>query len=275
MTKIPSHLLDQSTELSFPLRLFRFVLHRYGIFGATIIGTLISVLVSVLMTALITFIVYGVVFGLKIGAFIGAIIGFIFFLIMMLALRDLERMRQQLEHLARIDGLTQAFNRRYFIDMLTYELEKSMRYDTPLSLILFDIDNFKTVNDVYGHNAGDSVLQAVSDLCRSETRQPDIFARIGGEEFACLLSGSSAQHYAVLAERLRELIQNLVIEYEQQHIHVTISVGVASYHKGITLPEHLLKHADIALYAAKNNGKNRVERHGIQVNNANYVSPIN
>ena len=244
--------------------MFRHVIHRYGLFGVITIGTAMSTLLSVSATALTTILVYGHASGLLISAFVGAAVGFIMTFVMMLVLRDLERMHQQLEYIARTDSLTQAFNRRYFMDVLAYEMEKSMRYGDPLTLILFDIDNFKAVNDRYGHNAGDVVLQSISQLCSTETRQPDIFARVGGEEFACLLSGSSANNYAILAERLRQQVQNLVTEYEQHSIQVTISLGVALYQAGMTRPEDLLKQADIALYRAKEQGKNRVEKHSIQ-----------
>lgn len=272
MTKNTSHVVIKNAELSLPLRLFRYVIHRYGLFGVITIGTMMSILLSVSATAITTFLIDGEVSGLYISTFVGAAVGFIMTFIMVLVLRDLERMHEQLEYIARTDSLTQAFNRRYFMDMLAYELEKSMRYGDPLTLILFDIDNFKSVNDRYGHNAGDAVLQSISQLCSNETRQPDIFARVGGEEFACLLSGPSANNYTILAERLRQEVQNHVTTYEQHVIQVTISLGVASYQAGMTLPGHLLKQADIALYRAKEQGKNRVEKHSIQEPEA-YISP--
>jgi hypothetical protein len=176
------------------------------------------------------------------------------------AAQELQNYASQLEHLARTDELTQAFNRRHFLRELEKEADRAKRYGRPLSLAILDLDYFKDVNDTYGHAAGDAVLQALTAACRSVLRTQDVFARMGGEEFAVLLPETSTDGAGQVAERIRELIQEMDVQADDgQVVQFTASLGVASLDKEDDYEvEPLLQRADRALYAAKNAGRNRV-----------------
>ena len=125
------------------------------------------------------------------------------------------------------DGLTKAFNKKYFTDRLESEFTFSTRHASPLALVLFDIDHFKKVNDTHGHQAGDHVLAEISTLLTGALRAEDVFARYGGEEFAVICRGSDTGQAQVVGERLRKAVEGHRFVYEGTHIPVTISVGVA------------------------------------------------
>ena len=171
---------------------------------------------------------------------------------------ELEQARDRAEHLARIDVLTGVSNRRYFEELATREFTRARRYQQPLSVVMFDIDLFKQVNDTYGHAAGDSVLKVVANIVNERIREIDFVARIGGEEFAILLPGVAAEQAIVTAERLRAGIASYHLDYQGQVVVVTASFGVTQYKDGDTL-ESIFKRCDDALYTAKENGRNRVE----------------
>ncbi len=156
-----------------------------------------------------------------------------------------------------IDGLTQIHNKRYFLEFLDREMARCSRYDRPLSLILFDIDHFKRINDVHGHLAGDFVLKRLAEQVRRHVRKEEVFARYGGEEFAVLLPETTADRAAIFAEKIRALIQATVFQYEDRSIEVTISGGLGE--RGIeTNAMSFLRTVDERLYAAKRGGRNRV-----------------
>jgi diguanylate cyclase (GGDEF)-like protein len=157
------------------------------------------------------------------------------------------------------DGLTRAFNRKYFLDRLESEFRFARRHNAPLSLILMDIDHFKQVNDTYGHVAGDHVLQAFARRIHDVIRNEDVFARYGGEEFAVLCRAIEVDKAAAFAERLRRTIEALEIPVEGATARITMSLGVAG------LPQspaeealQLVGYADDALYSAKRAGRNQV-----------------
>ncbi len=160
---------------------------------------------------------------------------------------------------ARTDSLTGAVNRRHFAEAAAAEWGRSIRYARPASLILFDLDRFKQVNDDYGHAVGDQVLQQVAEACQYEIRDIDLLARIGGEEFAVLLPETPMEGAVGLAERLRGSIAALSIDTAKGPLHPTASFGVAP----LAIEGHdwteALDLADGALYRAKENGRNRVE----------------
>lgn len=165
----------------------------------------------------------------------------------------------ELYKMAVVDALTGAYNKRYFEERLKEEFSYCIRNEVPLSLILFDLDFFKKVNDTYGHPAGDFVLSRVSTLAKSIVRNEDILARYGGEEFAIILKATDAEGTLILAERLRRLIDEYDFEFEGQKLHVTISVGIASLvNQNFSTSDTMLKLADSLLYQSKNNGRNRV-----------------
>ncbi|MBF0218759.1 MAG: diguanylate cyclase [Gammaproteobacteria bacterium] len=175
---------------------------------------------------------------------------------------DLEIKQRELEQLARMDSLTALYNRRYFVELATQELRRSVRHIRTLSLLMLDLDHFKRVNDTYGHFSGDVVLKGAAETLRRMVRQTDLIGRLGGEEFALILPETGEQEAKDLAQRICEaMVAREFSDMEgARYFHVSCSIGVTS-----TLPdaetqlEHLLKLADDALYLAKENGRNRVE----------------
>jgi diguanylate cyclase len=155
------------------------------------------------------------------------------------------------------DGLTGIYNRRFFQTRLGEEFQRHKRYGTKLSLIMFDIDFFKKVNDCYGHQCGDVVLQSVASKISSIIRQTDYLARYGGEEFCCLLPQTDLTGALILAERFRLAIEQQATTCQANTIKVTISLGVSDATSKDSA-ENLLKRADDALYQAKDSGRNRV-----------------
>ena len=164
--------------------------------------------------------------------------------------------RNELEHRAYSDYLTGLANRRYFIEQAEIELSRCNRYESELSLIMLDIDFFKKINDTFGHNVGDLVLQKIADVSRTVLRDIDIIGRIGGEEFAILLPKTNLEDSLIVAERLRIEISNASVVLENCEITFTASFGVVTTSKS-NIDELLIK-ADNALYQAKESGRNRV-----------------
>jgi diguanylate cyclase (GGDEF)-like protein len=163
----------------------------------------------------------------------------------------------QVKSLAIRDALTGLYNYGYFKEALHYEVEKSRRYNMPLSLLFLDIDNFKLVNDTLGHLKGDKTMRQVAAILKQETRQADLLCRYGGDEFVMLLSQTPPDQAMVLAERLRQRIAQSSINRLEQRCKVTVSIGVAGLRPEMTT-EDLIKEADEAHYRAKQAGKNRV-----------------
>lgn len=155
------------------------------------------------------------------------------------------------------DGLTQAHNKRYLLDVIEREVLRARRTSRPLSVLMFDVDRFKTINDTYGHLAGDEVLSELCRRARGLLRQEEVLARYGGEEFALLLTETPLAEALTIAERLRCAVADALFHTERADIPVTISIGVAQASGTQTAPQ-LLQIADQQLYAAKRNGRNRV-----------------
>jgi diguanylate cyclase (GGDEF)-like protein len=164
-----------------------------------------------------------------------------------------------LAKLARTDPLTGVYNRRFFIEALEREFARSRRYENPLSLLIIDADHFKSINDLYGHDTGDSVLKALCDAGRGIFRKTDFFARIGGEEFAVILPHTDQSKSHEVAERFLKRIEELTVKSEKGDVNFTVSIGIASIDEQTKEMENLMKKADKALYLAKENGKNRIE----------------
>ncbi len=172
-----------------------------------------------------------------------------------------ERMAHQLYESSVRDTLTRAYNRRYLIERLASEIAYARRHNSPLALLIFDLDHFKRVNDTHGHLAGDDVLREVSALISRMIRVEDVFARFGGEEFVVLVRGIEQPNIVRFAERLRIGIERLEIASESTVLHVTVSIGCASLDElsdDQRTPEGLLRLADDRLYRAKESGRNRV-----------------
>ncbi len=163
--------------------------------------------------------------------------------------------KDTLEHLVNYDGLTKIYNRRYFNEQLGSEIIRSERYNKDLSLVMIDIDHFKKVNDLYGHDVGDSVLKELAHLIQLSIRKSDIFARLGGEEFAVITPETNVENALILSEKLRKAVE----EYQFKHVNnITVSLGVTQFASGDT-PDTIYKRTDKALYKSKNNGRNRSE----------------
>jgi two-component system cell cycle response regulator len=157
------------------------------------------------------------------------------------------------------DALTGLYNTRYFYKALEFEIARTNRYGNPFSLMLFDIDNFKLLNDDYGHQAGDEVLQELAKILKSVSRETDTIVRYGGEEFIIILPNTPEPETIFLADRIRNAVQehNFLVN-DTQKVKITLSGGIASYPKNAVDAKSLLNAADTALYAAKAAGKNIV-----------------
>lgn len=169
-------------------------------------------------------------------------------------MKDLKDKNALLERLAREDGLTGLLNHKAIIEHLHSEIDRAKRYKTPLSLLMFDIDRFKNVNDQYGHHIGDVVLSGIGAMWTHESRCSDYAGRYGGEEFVVILPNTDVVGARLYAERLRKDIESMC--FSEKEVKITISGGVIQYHG--ESPEEMIKLADRHLYAAKNSGRNRI-----------------
>jgi diguanylate cyclase (GGDEF)-like protein len=160
---------------------------------------------------------------------------------------------------AHTDPLTRIYNKGYLLEALEAEFKRAKALHTDFSLIFFDLDHFKKINDTYGHDAGDYVLKELTSLIRSSHLRPkDIFARYGGEEFVILLANTGAKAATDMAERIRAAVEAHAFIYEGKRLPVTASMGVSELSAGIESAQTLIKSADKALYQAKSGGRNRV-----------------
>lgn len=173
-----------------------------------------------------------------------------------LALSELSSKILELERMVVTDSLTGLFNHKYIIERLGAEVAESRRYDKAVSVIMFDLDHFKGVNDTYGHMIGDKVLEKIARVIREQTRETDIAGRYGGEEFMVVLPSVALDGGVAFADKIRKEMESIV--WEQEGLVTTISSGVAQYELGQSVPE-LIVQADNMLYKAKKNGRNRVE----------------
>jgi diguanylate cyclase (GGDEF)-like protein len=170
---------------------------------------------------------------------------------------DLIHNARQMELLATVDALTGLYNRRHFWTLGAAEWSRFQRYYRPLSVLMIDVDHFKSVNDQYGHAVGDQTLLRVADCCREAKRSSDIVARVGGEEFAILLPETDLGHSRIVAERIRQAIAASDLVAHQVHFKITVSIGFAAASVSMSSFEALLHGADDALYQAKSSGRNR------------------
>ncbi len=171
--------------------------------------------------------------------------------------KELQQANAELKRLSRTDMLTQLLNRGAWESLLAVEFERYQRYRSPTSLVMFDIDHFKKVNDTYGHPTGDVVIQTVAEKLREVARRTDIPGRYGGEEFGVILPNTTAQAAKIFCERLRRLIEKTTITHEGQTLQVTISLGVCEAHESFEDYQAWLDCADKALYQSKENGRNQ------------------
>ena len=173
---------------------------------------------------------------------------------------DEEALARKLYEGSTRDGLTRLYNRKYLSERLSAEVAYALRHGTRLSLVLFDIDHFKRVNDTFGHGAGDVVLRIVAAQAQKSVRTEDVLARYGGEEFMVLVRGIEHRGVGVLGDRIRGAIERLSIPWESHLLKTTVSVGVASIAEcgPKATVEDITALADERLYKAKGHGRNRV-----------------
>jgi diguanylate cyclase (GGDEF)-like protein/PAS domain S-box-containing protein len=172
-----------------------------------------------------------------------------------------KKTEEELLRLAATDPLTGAFNRREFTALADREALRASRYHHPLSILMLDLDHFKKLNDTYGHAAGDKALQRFTTLCCNALRNVDIFGRWGGEEFVALLPETTADGAAIIAERLRKMVDDTVVNFNDHKITFTVSIGIAQYRDSETSVDAPLSRADMAVYDAKKAGRNRISVH--------------
>lgn len=171
---------------------------------------------------------------------------------------SLEKANEELEVLSQTDGLTGLFNRSHWENCLKAEFKRWKRSQNPSSLVVLDIDHFKSVNDTYGHVVGDEVIRHISGLISSQVRETDTPGRYGGEEFTIILADTPLKGAYVFAERLRKAVEASVVKYNDIEIKYTISLGIAEVEESIQTSESWVEYADSALYQSKENGRNMV-----------------
>ncbi len=167
------------------------------------------------------------------------------------------------------DGLTGLFNRRFFDEALEGEINRVQRYDGSFSIIFFDLDHFKNLNDTYGHQAGDLTLKRVAEILILEKRTEDLACRYGGEELVLILPETQKINALVIAERIRQKVEDLDLVFDGKSFNVTISGGVASFPTDAKNTKSLLHASDVALYQAKESGRNRIFLHS--TNKRHYI----
>jgi diguanylate cyclase (GGDEF)-like protein len=177
--------------------------------------------------------------------------------------RDAEKEResliQQLEHTSQIDGLTGMLNRQHLDIRLREEIRRAKRYNNPLSIVMFDIDRFKEINDSYGHIIGDRLLKKVSAIVHKTLRETDIAGRFGGDEFVLILVQTPLEIGKQVAERIRDKIERAKIHIKRnKFINFTISMGICQYSNKIKNIEDFIAKADKAVYEAKDKGQNKI-----------------
>ncbi|WP_137165780.1 sensor domain-containing diguanylate cyclase [Salinimonas lutimaris] len=168
-----------------------------------------------------------------------------------------DRLNDELKYMSRVDGLTGLYNRRYWQERFDNTFKLARRREQPVTAMMLDIDHFKKINDAYGHQAGDKVIQALSSILQQSVRETDLAGRYGGEEFAVVLSDSTADTSLLVAERIRSAAESMQVEHEGQAITFTVSLGLAEFNREYSSAMLWLEQADMALYDAKHNGRNQ------------------
>jgi diguanylate cyclase (GGDEF)-like protein len=239
--------------------MFRNIVRRYSITAITIGMTVISILLSVGITAGINMFVYDGPFGegLTIAVLAPLVIAPLMSVQMLQLLHKLDKTEQQLQVLSHTDELTQTYNRRYFMQYLQQEFLRAQRSTVPFAIAILDMDNFKQINDRWGHLAGDQVLREMTCMFRGHIRQADVFARYGGDEFIFLFPQTNRQEIQIWTERIYAAFAEKSIHVEDVEIRPLFSIGVAVFDPGATSMDELLRRADQALYQAKRMGGNQ------------------
>lgn len=229
----------------------------------TLAATLISVLISIVVTSATMYLMYGSVggFGILVSVIVPILIAPFASYSNYILVHRLDLAEERLRLLSNTDDLTGVFNRRYFFEQAASELERSKRYKRQFSVAILDFDNFKDINDIYSHLAGDAVLKHVAQICKAELRQMDTFARYGGDEFIFLLPDTNAQQAKECLDRILEQITLSGFQYAGHTVSIRVSIGVSMFRENMKDFNALMREADFALYAAKHQGGMRVIAH--------------
>lgn len=188
------------------------------------------------------------------------IIGFLItFIVIIINVITVNYFQSKLELMATIDPLTEIDNRKSFQEKVCAEMNRCRRYQIPMTLLMLDLDHFKTVNDSFGHMAGDHVLKRFVEECRTNIRDTDIIGRMGGEEFAILLVETNIDDAMFVAERILNAVSDMVLSVSDRETNITTSIGITSLSIEDSSFDQLMHRADQALYKAKNRGRNRIE----------------
>jgi len=238
----------------------RELIRRYGVIRLTIGATLLSILLSVMIMMGVNLLSgqgiprEGYLVPILAPGIIAPLLSHGTFRV----IAQLDEAERRLHFLTRTDELTGAFSRRYFFDLAMLELDRAERYHSPFSIAILDFDNFKLINDRFGHLAGDRALREVSRICQETIRETDLFARYGGDEFIFLLPQAEQVQAVEVLRRVVERIAAFSFESQASRVSPRVSIGVHSYGpKSLTL-DAILEKADLALYKSKQMGGNRV-----------------
>jgi len=238
--------------------MLRTILRKYGLLRTTLGLTVISVVLSVFITVCINSMMGNteIGIGLPISMIVPAFITPIFSAQILRLALNLDRAEQRLQVLSTTDDLTQIYNRRYFIEYAERELDRARRYGEVFSIAILDFDNFKLINDTYGHMAGDRMLQEASKIIQKTIRSADVFARYGGDEFILLFPETNETQARECVERIFDEYASARMKIEDSAFELKISLGVATFEGQVADLDDLLKRADYALYQAKKRGGN-------------------
>lgn len=241
-------------------QMLRGLLQRAGLIRTTSAVTGLSILASIALTYLVTQYLDGgsSATAILIAILVPAIIAPLLSYALLRLLFQLDAAEERMRELSTRDDLTQAYNRRHFIEHARVEWERALRYGEEFAIIIFDIDDFKRINDIYGHLAGDEVLREVSRVCEKEARASDMLARYGGDEFVYLIPNSEAIDIQAFMERVQKRLSENMLRISQDEIRITVSMGARRFDDEVANFEAILSQADQALYTAKRSGGNAV-----------------
>jgi diguanylate cyclase (GGDEF)-like protein len=239
------------------------LLRRYGVWRVTIGSVLLATLASMCIASIFMYLLEGEIslIGLLLSGIIPLMIAPISLYSSFNLVHRLDNAEEQLRLLSHTDELTGVFNRRYFFEQAAREFERSKRHNRQFSVAILDFDNFKEINDMYSHLAGDAALKHVAQVCVSKLRHIDTFARYGGDEFIFLLPDTNARQAKECLDRILEQVNASSVHYGGHAISIRASIGVSMFREAMTDLNDLMREADFALYAAKHQGGMRVIAH--------------
>jgi diguanylate cyclase (GGDEF)-like protein len=238
--------------------MLRGLLQKAGLMRTTSAVTGLSILASIVITYLFTQYLDGgaSATAILIAILVPAIVAPLFSFTLLRILFQLDAAEERLRQLSIQDDLTQVYNRRHFIEHARTAWERALRYGEEFAIIIFDIDDFKRVNDIYGHPAGDQVLREVSRVCEREARATEMLARYGGDEFVYLITDSATIDIQAFMQRLQKRLSEKVMKIGEDEIRITVSMGARRFDDEVPNFETILNQADQALYTAKRSGGN-------------------